>query len=91
MFPCLCLPSFIALRLIYSLVCFPLVVNTIFVPPQTKLQMDFEHAKSPNFMDSMDTTFTYMDHNLDYLQPYSHSPTFGVPIGRMLSTITAPH
>lgn len=43
--------------------------------------MDFEHAKSPNFLDSMDTTFTYMDNTLDYLQPYSQSPTFGVPIG----------
>jgi hypothetical protein len=44
--------------------------------------MDFEHAaKAPtSFVDSMDTTFNYMDNGLDYLQPYSQSP-FSVPIG----------
>jgi hypothetical protein len=47
------------------------------------LPMDFEHSKSPtNFIDSMDTAFTYMDNGLDYLHPYGQSPSFGVPIGR---------
>jgi len=42
--------------------------------------MDFEHAKSPSFMDSMDTAnFSYMDSSLDYLQ-YPQSP-FGVSMG----------
>lgn len=50
--------------------------------------MDFEHSKSPNFIDSMDTAFTYMDNGLDYLQ-YSQSP-FGVPIGRRFCSL-APH
>jgi hypothetical protein len=44
--------------------------------------MDFEHAKSPaSFIDSMDTSFNYLDSGLDYLHPYSQSPSFGVPIG----------
>jgi hypothetical protein len=38
--------------------------------------MDFEHAKSPSFVDSMDTSsFTYMDNGLEYL-PYSQSPSY---------------
>jgi hypothetical protein len=64
---------------------FPLVVNTLYASPHHRITMDFEHVKSPNFMDSMDPTFNYMDNSLDYLQPYSQSPTFGVPIGRMFN------
>lgn len=46
--------------------------------------MDFEHAKSSSYIDSLDnSTFSsYMDNGLDYLQ-YPQSPSFGVSIGRM--------
>jgi hypothetical protein len=43
--------------------------------------MDFEHAKTPSYMDSMDNSaFSYMDNGLDYLQ-YPASPSFGVAMG----------
>ncbi|KAF8899182.1 hypothetical protein BD779DRAFT_65863 [Infundibulicybe gibba] len=45
--------------------------------------MDFEHAKTPSYLDSMDSsTFSYMDNGLDYLQYPPSSPSFGVSIGR---------
>jgi hypothetical protein len=44
--------------------------------------MDFEHAKTPSYMDSMDNSaFSYMDNGLEYLQ-YPASPSFGVAMGR---------
>lgn len=50
--------------------------------------MDFEHSKTPSYMDSMDNgPFTYMDTGLEYLQGYAHdSPAFGIPVGRASST-----
>ena len=46
------------------------------------LSMDFDHNKTPSYMEPLDASFSYMDSGLDYLQYPPQSPSFGVTIGR---------
>lgn len=48
----------------------------------SQLLMDFDHAKTPSYMEPLDASFSYMDSGLDYLQYPPQSPSFGVSIGR---------
>jgi hypothetical protein len=43
--------------------------------------IDFDNSKTSAFMDSVDSTFNYLENGLEYLQPYPQSPAFGVSIG----------
>jgi hypothetical protein len=45
------------------------------------LSMDFDHNKTPSYMEPLDASFSYMDSGLDYLQYPPQSPSFGVTIG----------
>lgn len=46
------------------------------------LSLDFD-AKTSSYMDSMDTTFSYMENGLEYLQyPPQSPPAFELSVGR---------
>jgi len=50
------------------------------------LSLDFEHGKTPSYMEPLDSSFSYMDTGLDYLQYPPQSPQFGVSLGLPQST-----